>query len=137
MELDRCCRDLCCQPLWGYSPVTIRNQFGYFVPVDFTNIQTERDPSSWSDIGRKIEPVRAGRGERSVVTRHHLAAHGDNTVAMMIVKVVDKRLFPDMECGVVSMALPGGFGQRKADLGKPGEARVFLRSFGHIPSNCC
>jgi len=68
-------------------------KFRNFVPVDFTYIQPESNPSFRSNVSGQIESLGLGAGESFVITRQNLTRHGNYAISVMVVEKISKCLF--------------------------------------------
>lgn len=108
------------------------NQFSYFIPIDNPDVQSQSDPSPGPDVRRQIEFGGKCCHQGLVITGQYFARYRDNSVAMMVVKVVGENLLSDQKTRVVTAQLSNRFRQRQTEFRQAEHSRVFSRSLIHI-----
>jgi len=100
-------------------------------PVDFGQIETERDPAARADVSREVVAFRLGFGEGGVIAGKDFAGDGDNAVTMMVVEEISKDFFADQKGGVGIFEYARGFGKSQREFGETIENGIIGRRFGH------
>jgi len=86
--------------------ISLSSKFAYSFPINFVEIESDPNPTSWTNICRYEEAFRIFSNQSSLFVESRLADEPDHSIAMMIELVVGKYFLPNLESDV---AIPNLF----------------------------
>ena len=102
-----------CRETFGREQaVAADDQLGHFIPVNLADIQAQRDPTAGSEVRGQIESCVIRGHQRGIVAADYFGRHGNDAVAVMVIEKISELLLPDLETGVLTVAIHVGLRKR-------------------------
>jgi len=102
-----------------------------FCPIHRRQIETQPDPSFRPNVCRKIELAGVALDKPPIIAGKGFATEANDSIAMMIVEIVDEYLLPDEKAGMFSLIDTRCLGKRETYPGQPGQSYLRLRFQSH------